>query len=106
MARALLAPERLDLRGFVAAHFGDGGGPDGIQRSFDETKRVMELAGMAGRVPVLRGSHPMRYSSEPSHSEGMEFILEEARKATPDDPLWIVFLGPMPDGVSAYLLGP
>ena len=106
VALALLSPERLDLRGFVAAHFGDGGGPEGIQRSFDETKHVMELAGMAGRVPVLRGNHPMRYSNEPSHSEGVDFILEEARKATPDDPLWIVSLGPMTDGVSAYLLDP
>jgi hypothetical protein len=106
IALALLSPERLDLRGFVAAHWGDSGGPQGIERSYEEVVRVMELAGMASSVPVLHGSHPLRYNREPSHSEGVEFILSEARRATPDDPLWLVFLGPMTDGVSAYLLDP
>jgi purine nucleosidase len=106
LALALLCPDRLDLRGVVAAHFGDAGGPDGIGRSVEEAQRVLEAAGMPGRVPVLRGGHPLRYSREASPSEGLDFLLAEARRAAPDDPLWIVALGPATDPVSAWLADP
>ncbi|MGH2370379.1 MAG: hypothetical protein ACRDI2_19560, partial [Chloroflexota bacterium] len=116
---ALRSPERIDLRGLVAAHFGDRGGPSGIEHSFEEIQRVLDAAGRAGgagsgesepigpgSVPVLRGSHPLRYGDEPSPSEGVDFIVAEARRATPDDPLWIVGLGPATDTVSADLADP
>jgi hypothetical protein len=109
IALALLSPERIDLRGLVAAHFGDRAGPAGIAQSYEEIQRVLTLAGRAsgpGRVPVLQGSHPLRYSNEPSPSEGVDFILEEARRATPEDPLWVMGLGPATDLASAYLADP
>lgn len=106
LALALCAPDRFDLRGFVAAHFGDDGGPKGIEQSVAEIDRVLAAAGLAGRFPVLHGSHPLRYSSEPSPSEGVDFMLTEARQSTPDDPLWIVALGPATNVVSAYLTDP
>jgi purine nucleosidase len=106
LALALLSPERIDLRGLVAAHFGDRGGASGIEQSYEEIERVLEHAGLAGRTPVTRGSHPLRYGNEPSPSEGVDFILEEARRATPDDPLWLVGLGPATDIASAYLTDP
>ena len=55
---------------------------------------MLDAAGMAGRFPVVHGSHPLRYDSEPSPSEGVDFLLAEAKQATPDDPLWVVLLGP------------
>jgi hypothetical protein len=106
IALALRSPERLELRGLVAAHFGDRGGAAGIEQSYEEIQRVLAAAGLAGRVPVLRGSHPLRYSDEPSPSEGVSFIVEEARQATPEHPLWIVLLGPATDAVAAYLADP
>ncbi len=106
IALALLAPDRIEMRGLVAAHFGDRGGSEGIEQSYEEILRVLAHAGLGGTVPVLRGSHPLRYGGEPSPSEGVDFILEEARRATPDDPLWVVGLGPATDIASAYLADP
>jgi purine nucleosidase len=111
IALALLSPERIDLRGIVAAHFGDRAGPDGIEQSYAEAQRVLALAppdgaGLAGAVPLRRGSHPLRYGTEPSPSEGVDLILEEAGRATPDDPLWLMGLGPATDIASAYLIDP
>ncbi len=106
IALALCAPDRFDLRGFVAAHFGDDGGPTGIAQSAAEIARVLAAAGRTGRFPVRHGSHPLRYSGEPSPSEGVDFICSEAHNATPDDPLWIVGLGPATNVVSAYLTDP
>jgi inosine-uridine nucleoside N-ribohydrolase len=106
IALALFSPERIDLKGLVAAHFGDRGGPAGIDQSYDEIRRVLDLAGDAGRVPAFRGSHPLRYSDVAEPSEGVDFIVEEARKATPDDPLWVVLLGPATDVVAASVAAP
>jgi hypothetical protein len=111
IALALLSPARIDLRGIVAAHFGDRAGPAGIEQSYEEAQRVLALvppgvAGPAGAVPLRRGSHPLRYGGEPSPSEGVDLILEEAGRATPDDPLWLMGLGPATDIASAYLIDP
>jgi purine nucleosidase len=108
IALALLSPQRIDLRGIVAAHFGDRAGPAGIEQSYEEAQRVLALAppDLAGGVPLRRGSHPLRYGDEPSPSEGVELILDEARRATPEDPLWLMGLGPATDIASAYLLDP
>ena len=106
IALALASPERIDLRGLVAAHFGDRGGPRGIDLSYEEIERTLDAAGMGGKFPVLRGSHALRYGTEASPSEGVDFILEEARRASPEDPLWVVFLGPATDAASAWLTDP
>jgi purine nucleosidase len=50
-----------------------------------------------------RKSHP---SSEPSESDGVNFIVERAMAATPEDPLWVVALGNPADLASAYLKEP
>ena len=94
IALAILSPERFAIEGFVAAHFDNAwGGPDSVEKSAREIERVLEKAGMAGKWPVLRGSHPMRYQFEPSESEGVDFIIERAMAGTPENPLWVVGLG-------------
>jgi hypothetical protein len=106
MALALLSPERFEIEGFVAAHFGDKGGPGGIDQSFDEIGRVLEHAGMAGRFPVKRGSHPLRYGRVSEPSEGVDFIIERAMDPSRPDPLWVIALGPATDVAAAYLTEP
>lgn len=107
IALAILSPERFAIEGFVGANFdNERGGPDGVERSAREIELVLEKAGMAGRWPVLRGSHPMRYQFEPSESEGVDFIIERALAATPEDPLWVVGLGASTDMASAFLKEP
>ncbi len=107
IALAILSPERFAIEGFVGANFDNAwGGPDGIEKSAREIELVLEKAGLAGRWPVKRGSHPMQYRSVPVDSEGVDFIVERAMAGTPDDPLWIVGLGAATDLASAYLKEP
>lgn len=106
LALALGFPERLTIEALVAAHFGSkGGGAAGIEKSYDEIIRVLEKAGLHGTLPVHRGAD--RFSSEKiPTAAGVEFIIERALSATPDEPLWLVLLGPATNGVAALLREP
>jgi purine nucleosidase len=107
IALALLSPERFQIEGFVAANFdNDHGGPQGIAKSYEEIRRVLDKGGFGNRYPVFRGSDPMRYKFEPSESEGVDFIIRTAMKSPREDPLWIVGLGAATDLASAYLKEP
>ena len=107
IALAILSPERFEIEGFVGANFdNERGGPDGVEKSAREIEMVLDKAGMAGRWPVKRGSHPMQYRAEPSPSEGVDFIIERAMAGTPENPLWVVGLGAATDMASAYLQEP
>ena len=107
MALAIYSPERFDIKGFVGAAFDNPrGGVDSVQKSVDEINLVLGKAGMTGKWPVLAGSDPMRYQFEPSMSEGVEFIVEEAMKCSSQDPLWLVVLGASTDAASAILRKP
>lgn len=106
VALALLSPERFKIEGFVAAHYGDKGGAEGIARSAREIETMLEKAGMAGKYPVKLGSHPLQYGNVPTESEGVDFLIERAMDGTPEDPLWIIALGPATDAVAASLKEP
>jgi purine nucleosidase len=105
VALALLSPERLKIEGFVATHFGDSGGPEGIEKSYREILAVLEKAGMTGKYPVKRGSHPFRYSRQPEPSEGVDFLIERAMADAPE-PLWIIALGAPTNVAAAWLKEP
>jgi len=108
LALAILSPERFEIEGFVGANFANSfsEGPDSVEQSAREIELLLDLAGMAGRWPVLRGSHPMPYPHIPSPSEGVDFIVERALAGSPEDPLWVVGLGAATDMASALLLEP
>lgn len=109
IALAILSLERFKIEGFVAANFDNNRpetGPDSIDASFKEIKRILSKAGLEGKWPILRGSAPMRYKFEPSESEGVDFIIKKAMESTPEDPLWIVGLGSATNIASAYLKEP
>ena len=106
IALALLSPERFEIEGFVAAHFGDAGGPEGIDKSFREIETVLAKAGMKGKFPVKRGAHPFRYSQVPVESEGVDFLIERALAGDGNRPLWVISLGACTDIASAILKAP
>ena len=109
MALAVLAPERFQIEGFVAANFDNRrpeAGPDSVEASAREVETILAKAGLAGKYPIKRGSAPMRYQYEPSESEGVDFIIARAMASTPEDPLWVVGLGAATDIASAYLKEP
>jgi hypothetical protein len=106
LALALGFPERFQIEGIVAAHFGDAGGSAGIEKSYAETQRVLEKAGLGGKFPLKRGADPLQYRDRIPPSEGVDFIIERARTASPEAPLWLVLLGPATDAAAALLKAP
>ncbi len=106
LALALGGGSRLDIAGFVAAHFGLSGGAEGVAKSHAEMLRLIKMAGREAEFPVLRGSDPLVYLEHPPESEGVDFIIEQARAATPEQPLWLVLLGPATDAAAALLKAP
>ena len=106
LALALGEPQRLHLEGIIAANFGETGGVAGIDKSYEEVQRVLEKAGMSGKIPVKRGADPLIYRDQVVHSEGVDFIIEKAKSATPEAPLWLVLLGPATDAAAALLKDP
>jgi purine nucleosidase len=106
MSLAFGFPERVHLEGIVAAHFGLSGGSAGIEKSYAEAQRVIERAGLAGKVPLKKGSDPLVYRDRVPPSEGVDFIIEVAKSATPESPLWLVLLGPATDAAAVLLKEP
>jgi purine nucleosidase len=103
---ALGFPEKIRIVGFVAAHFGDAGGASGIARSRKELEAILAKARMTGRFPIRNGADPFQYADRVPASDGVDFIVEQARKATPEQPLWLVLLGPATDAAAALLKAP
>ena len=67
---------------------------------------MLERAGFTGKIPVKKGSDPFQYRDRIPPSEGVDFIIEKARTATPESPLWLVLLGPATDAAAALLKEP
>ncbi len=103
MALILGFPERFQVEGFVAAHFGTRGGAKGISKSYAAILEVLDKAGMKDRFTVKKGSDPIVYYDNPPASEGVDFIIEEAKTATPQNPLWIISLGAATNAAAAIL---
>ncbi len=110
IALALASPDRFEIEGFVATHFATKtlgrDGPDSIERSVEAVEAVLDAAGQAGKYPVVRGAHPMQYAAWPSEGEGVDFILDRAGAASPEDPLWVVGLGAATNLASAISKDP
>lgn len=106
LALALLRPDRFDIRGFVATTYGDPPRANAVELSALEIELILQKAGVSGRWPVKRGSARMRDMVTSSPSEGVDFIIERAMAATPENPLWIVGLGAATNLASAYLKEP
>lgn len=104
VVQALLSP-KIDNVGLVAAHYGIRDA-DGMDRSYRELETVVEKMGFTGQVPIFHGAQKaMENSSTPVNSEGARLIIEEAMKAD-ERPLYAIFLGPLTDIASAYLMEP
>lgn len=106
IALALGFPERLKIEGFVAAHYGQRGGAQGIAKSRASLEATLAAAGRAGAFTLKNGSDPIAYRDRPPGSEGVDFIVATARTATPENPLWLILLGAATDGAAALLKDP
>ncbi|MEO1290508.1 MAG: nucleoside hydrolase [Chloroflexota bacterium] len=80
---------------------------EGMEKSYQEILIVLEKMGMTDSLTVLRGSdHYLESHDTPVESEAVTHLIETARRASPDDPLYIVAIGAPTNVASALLLAP
>lgn len=101
IAHALGSPEALDVRGVISVHNTTAHGPASRDMYQEEAERVVSLCGSS--VPCIPGAEqPMEDRSMPVPSEGLDFLVEEARRG----PLTVIATGPATDIASLLLAAP
>ena len=108
---ALLSPERVNLRGVTAAPFLNGRSTspaDGMEKSFQEIVKIIDLMGFAGKVPAFRGATSfLPDRNTPVRSEAVDFIVAEAERAHErGEKLFVVAIGAITNVASALLVAP
>ena len=106
IVHALLSTS-LTVRGLIAAHFGTSRSDRSMEESREEIDLLLEHMGLERQVTVANGA-PSGIPDEetPRDSAGAQLIIAESKLASPDDPLFVAFLGPLTDMASAVLLDP
>ena len=104
IVHALLSP-KFDNRGIIAAHFGNEKTPHSMQDSYDEVVRVLDKMDFPKELLYKGAEHEIPDMKTPVASEGADLIIEEAMKES-DEPLYVIFLGPLTDMASALLKEP
>lgn len=105
IVQALLTP-KLDIRGFVATHFGTNRTDTSMEQSYDEIQRILRLMDMSEDYHVYRGSTGCLNLDSPVISEGAQFIVDEAMRDDETEPLFAIFLGAITDLAAAYKAKP
>lgn len=107
---SLLASEKLEVQAFYAAPFFNNlsnGPADGMEKSYQELLRILSRMKVAPEGKVFRGSD--RYlpaAQEAVDSPAARDLIERARKASPENPLYVVAIGAITNVASALLLAP
>jgi len=103
IAHALGSPEALDVRAVISCHNTTADGPLSRDVYQEEAERVVGLCGKTGLVPCIPGAiGPMEDRRTGVPSEGLEFMVEEARRG----PLTVIATGPATDVASLSLTAP
>ena len=78
-----------------------------MEESREEIDLLLRLMGLEQQVTVANGA-PTGIADEqtPRDSPGAQLIIAESKLASPNDPLFVAFLGPLTDMASAILLDP
>ena len=73
--------ESFDLKGFIAAHFGDKKSAHSRQDSMDELCLLLDMMGLTGSVRLKNGADgPLPDEKTPLDSAGARLIIKEALK--------------------------
>ena len=107
-----------NIRGIVGAHVGarsqawgqsagEGAARNNAEISVSRANDIIDIVGKTGQITVKAGAPgPMVDTKTPIESEGAKLIIEEAKKASPERPLYLLFGGPLTDIASAWLMDP
>ena len=104
IVHALLSP-KFDNRGIIAAHFGNEKSPHSMEDSYDEVLEMLDLMDFPRDLAYKGADRRLPDEKTPVESQGARLIIEEAMKES-DMPLYVIFLGPLTDMASAYLMEP
>ena len=105
VVQALLSP-KMDNVGLIAAHFGTDRVPDAMEASYRELETVLDKMHFPKEGLLYHGApHALPDKTTPVVSEGAELIVREAMKEDMRR-LFVIFLGPLTDLASAYLMEP
>ena len=107
---ALHAPEKISVKALYAAPFTNersSGPADGMEKSYREILKLLDLAGQAGKYPVFRGSE--RYLPDektPVVSGAAADLVRRAGQYSSERPLYVVSIGAITNVASALLADP
>ncbi len=105
IVHALLTP-KFDVKGIIAAHFGEHKSKRSMEDSYEEIEKLLRLMDLKKSIKVVKGaSKGMDDIDTPVISEGSRLIIDEALKED-SSPLYLIFLGPITDLASAYIEEP
>lgn len=98
-----------DIRAIVGGHLSENAGftsrTDQATESCEKANKVLDLMGMMGKVKVVPGSEKALTSTDmPAESEGARTIVDEARKCTPEKPLYVLCGASLTNIASAWLM--
>ncbi len=110
VAYALLAKDRISLEALYAAPFfnSNSSGPaDGMEKSYEELIQILKRLGQEPGGLVFRGSSSYLSGAQtPVSSPAALDLVERARSASPDSPLYVTAIGAITNVASALLLAP
>ncbi len=110
IAYAICAPEKITVKALYAAPFTNErstGPADGMEKSYREQLRLLELAGREGEIPVFRGSGAyLADERTPVASGAAADLVERAKAYSPERPLYVVAIGAITNIASALLSDP
>ena len=110
IAYMLANPDKLNVKAIYAAPFHNAkstGPKDGMEKSYDEIKKVLSLIDGTDGIEVCRGSE--KYLSDektPVLSEAAEHLVKLAENYSSDNPLYVAAIGAITNIASAILLKP
>ena len=110
IAYMLANRQKLNVKAIFAAPFFNGrssGPKDGMEKSYDEIKKVLSLIGGTDDIEVYKGSEQyLPDEKTPVISPAAERLAELARQYSPERPLYVAAIGAITNIASAILIDP
>ncbi len=110
LAHQALIPS-AEIVGIVGGHLSENGGftnrSDQAAVSVEKANDVLEALGLKGTIPVVEGANNAMVSqTEAIDSPGAQLIISEARKCSPEKPLYVCCGASLTNIASALILAP
>ena len=96
IVHGLLTP-KFDIKGFIAAHFGEDKSKTSMLDSYKEIEKIFDLMNIKNDNLIFHGAkHKITDKNNLPESKGSELIIQEAMKNDSRE-LFCIFLGPLTD---------